>query len=176
LTENEAVAAIGDDVVVITAGEKPRRLAALRIPNLVFAGATHAAGRDEVIAVTAKRDARQLVAGVIALRWEGGRLARTLDETAYQLTAQSAGWLGARLEDLDLLLEVEARTDMIVVSGVLLGRSGQAIRLAVPLTPISFARRKRSVTDTSPPPGDASVQPLGDAAPGRDQNPDAHPD
>ena len=145
----------------------------LRIPNLVFAGATHAAGKHEVIAVTAKREARQVTTGVIALRWEGGRLARTLDETAYQLTAQSAGWLGARLEDLDLLLEVEARADMVVVSGVLLGRAGQAIHLAVPLTPISLARRKRSVTDTAPPPGDASVQPLGDAAPGRDQKADA---
>jgi hypothetical protein len=176
LTETEAVAAIGDEVVVISTGDKPRRLVAQRLPDLVFAGATHGAGRHEVIAVTAKRDARQLVTTVIALRWEGGRLARTLDETAYQLTAQSAGWLGARLEDLDLLLEVEARADMIVVSGVLLGRAGPAIRLAVPLTPSSLARRKRSVTDTPPPPGDASVQPLGDADDRRDQKPDAAAD
>jgi hypothetical protein len=111
---------------------------------------------------------------VLALRWENGRLARSLDESAYQLTAQSAGWLGARLDDLDLLLEVEARTDMVVASGFLLGRGDVGIRLAAPLAPMSLSRRKRSVTDPPPPsPGDASVQPLGDAANQADQKRDA---
>jgi hypothetical protein len=147
----------------------------------VFAGATHTGGKDEIVAVTRSRDDKRAEWSVIAARWEAGRIVKTFEESAYELTAQSAGWLGqSRLEDLDLLLDLEARSDAIVASGVLLGRvsgpidrpageagrAGTAIRLAVPLEPISLNRRKRTVPEsTAAGSGDASVQPLGDASP-----------
>jgi hypothetical protein len=167
LSATEAIAAVDGELVVITTGDKPRKLHTLRVPDLVFAGVTHAGGKEEIFAVTLRRTDKRAVWTVIAARWEAGRIVKTFEEDAYELTAQSAGWLGqARLDDLDVLLDLEARSDTIVVSGVLLGRAGSAIRLAVPLEPISLTRRKRTVPEAAAAgSGDASVQPLGDAAP-----------
>lgn len=166
LSTTEAVAAVDDDIVVITAGDKPRKLYSFHVPGLVFARATHAGGKDEIIAVARDRDDKRAEWRVIAARWDAGRIIKTFDEDAYELTAQSAGWIGAELADLDLLLDVEARADTLVVSGVLLDRGGSAIRFAVPLEPISVTRRKRTVPEAGTAgSGDASVQPLGDAAP-----------
>jgi hypothetical protein len=175
LTATEAVAAVDDEVVVITAGDNgktPKRLFSLRVPGLVFAGASHASGKDEIVGVTLRRGDKQAVWSVITARWEAGRVTKTFDEPAYELTEQNASWLGVKLEDLELMLEVEARTDMLVASGVLLSRAGAEIRLAAPLVPISLARRRRAVPDPGATGvGDASLQPLGDAAPTPDAGP-----
>jgi hypothetical protein len=168
LSANDAVAAVGDELVVVATGEKPRRLGAMRVPGLVYAGAVYGAKetRDEIVAVTLARSDDELVYEILALRWEGGRLVKTFDEVAYRVPEQGAGMLGAKLADLDLVLDVEARADVLVATGVLLGRTAATTRLAVPLTPISVARKKRPAVDTgSGGVSDASVQPLGDAAP-----------
>jgi len=149
VTATEAIAAVGDDLVIVTAGDKPRRLASVHLPGLVFAGATHIGGRDELLAVTTNRTAIQTTWSVVALRWEAGRLTRTFEDVAYQLTDRSAGWLGAQLGDLDLVLNLEARATVVVTSGVLLRRRGPLIGLAVPLAPVSLARRKRPALEST---------------------------
>lgn len=169
LSTTEAVAAVDDDIVVISAGDKPRKLYSSHVAGLVFARATHTGGKDEIIGVTRDRNDKRAEWRVFAARWDAGRIVKTVDEDVYQLTGQSAGWIGAELEDLDLVLDVEARADTLVASGVLLDRGGSAIRFAVPIEPISVTRRKRTVPEAGTAgSGDASVQPLGDAAPGTD--------
>jgi hypothetical protein len=83
-----------------------------------------------------------------------------------------AGWIGSRLDWVDFALEIESRPEGYVVSGVLLAWSSKSgpVRDALPLVPISLARRKR-ISD--PPP--SSSRPLGDApersGPSSDGNP-----
>jgi hypothetical protein len=174
LTANEALATVGDDVVVISAGDKPRRLFSQRVPGLVFAGVAHDRGRDEILAVTVRRTDKEVAYSLIAAKWEAGRITKTLDEPLYRVTDQGAGWLGVKLADIELVLDLEARDESIGATGVFLGRGeAKGVRLAAPLAPISVARRKRTVPDAtgSGGVGDASVQPLGDAA----LEPDAAP-
>src|SRR6185312_13809260 len=116
----EAVAAVDDDIVVITAGDKPRKLYSFHVAGLQFARATHTGGKDEIIGVTHDRDDKRVEWRVFSARWDAGRIVKTVDEDVYQLTGQSAGWIGAELDDLDLVLDVEARADTLVASGVLL--------------------------------------------------------
>jgi hypothetical protein len=161
LPDGNRLAAIDDDLIVATTGDRPRRLASMRFPGLVFAGPIRGAGRDEIAVITERRDRDRAVWSLAIVRWENGRLARVLDETLYDLAAVSAGWIGSRLDWIDVALVVDSLPDGYEVSGVLLAWSSKSgpVRDALPLVPISIARRKRA---PDPPP--SSSRPLGDAA------------
>ena len=104
------------------------------------------------------REKDELVVSLIALRLEGGRLSRIGDEQAFRLTETSAQWIGARLADLRLLIEVTARPDGFGVGGVLVHTGPTGARDVAPLLPVSVARRRARATPegTSAAPTDVS--------------------
>jgi len=138
---------IGDDSLAIVAGEgdRARRLAPpIELPGLRFAAPVRGDGaRDDLVVVTERADPDQHTVAVVAYRLESGRLTRSAEQDVYKVSAASAGWIGARLSDLDLLLEVESRKDSIAVSGALVHRSGNVLRDLAPLEPVAVPRRRR---------------------------------
>ena len=65
------------------------------------------------------------------------------------MAGAGAGWIGARLAELDLVIDLDVRADAIVASGVLLNRPQDTIHDAVPLAPAIIARQHRSGPATS---------------------------
>ncbi len=149
-TDPEYVVVTADGLLVLAA-DGSRRVASAEIPGLVFAGVALGDGRDELVVV------RHEVAGdgrrwlVAVWRIEAGKLVRVVEEVVYEISASSAEWIGARLLELDLALEVTVRQDTMVVGGYLVDRSPPRVRGIVPLTPVTVARRRR------PGPGDPGL-------------------
>src|SRR5207244_3065553 len=77
-------------------------------------------------------------------RWEAGHLVRIADEDLYRLTAQSARWIGARLDDVGVLVELEARGEAVLATGAIVSRAGGEIRDVAPLVPIVVGRHRHA--------------------------------
>jgi len=69
-----------------------------------------------------------------------GRLAQTVEEKVYELSATSAAWIGAKLADVQLLLTVEARSNSYDVDGFLVHSDARGVRDVVPLEPQSIPK------------------------------------
>lgn len=142
----ELIQAEGDEVALRSADGERALANPLRLPGLVFAAPLRGAdGRDELVAITSEPTARSW--SIVAFRFEGTRLVRTVDATPiYRLSSANARWIGADLRDVDLYLELASRTDGIEVGGLLTTR-GQPrvagkIRDVVVITPTSVTRRR----------------------------------
>ena len=120
------------------------RVTSLRVPGLLFAGVAPADGHDEIIAVAEHVTPEQKQWTVSTARLDAGHLVRTGEELLYQLSSSSAGWIGARLAELDLVIDLDVRADAFVASGVLLNRPQNSIHDAVPLAPAIVARKHRA--------------------------------
>ena len=162
----EAIVTAGDLLVVVdTDGSKVRRLAREELRGLVWAGTLRGDGdRDDLVAITERRTGDEMVLSLHVFRLDGGKLSRLVaGEDVYRITETKAQWIGARVEDLRLLLTVDVRPDGYEVKGVLLHLAGidRAARDVAPLLPVRV--RKRRATD---PPAPAPVKDAG--APARD--------
>ncbi|MCE9580839.1 MAG: hypothetical protein K8W52_47435 [Deltaproteobacteria bacterium] len=153
-------AVVGDPTITLVVGadDRPRRIASIDAPGVVYAAPIAADDRKDDLAVVSDRlvgDTR--VVSVAIYRWDGGRLVRVADEPVYQLNAAGARWIGARVEDLDLLVELEAQGDDVRVSGALISRPAkdQSIHDVAPLVPVSVSRRRHAVPE--PPVTDGGV-------------------
>jgi hypothetical protein len=158
--------------LVVGADDKPRRIAAIDAPGVVFAGPVAADDHRDDLAVVSDRvigDSR--VVSVAIYRWDAGKLIRVADEPVYQLNAAGARWIGARIEDLDLVLELEAQGDDVRVTGALISHpaGGQPIHDVAPLVPVNVSRRRHVVGEGVPSDGGVGDGGVGDAGPG-----DAH--
>jgi hypothetical protein len=140
--------------LVAIAGEpgKLRRVAAHTVPDLTFAGPldVDGDGRAEIGAVAHSVEGGVMTVRVEVLRVEGSRLHRLAARDAYRVSAANATWIGARLDQIDLLLDVSARFETLHVGGLYVQRSGSRVRNVAPLHPIRFAlRSKRPATPAS---------------------------
>ncbi|HEX5059922.1 MAG TPA: hypothetical protein VFV99_11210, partial [Kofleriaceae bacterium] len=136
----------GDDFSVVTK-DSEKLVATAKIPNLVFGRALRnpADGRDDFVAVTRTEDAQSRTWSLVAFRLHEGKLVRVIEAQPaelYKLTAANARWIGAELRDLELYLELTARTDSIEVGGLLTTRIGDKIRDIVVISPVPVPRRK----------------------------------
>jgi hypothetical protein len=119
-----------------------RRLLGDAREDLAFGGALDLDGdaRDEIVLVRRPRgDA--LVVAVEVLSVEGGRLVPRLGPggaTVYQLATPAAEWIGARLRDLDVLIEVAGSGDGVAVGGVFVRRGPGGLRDVAPLSPVAL--------------------------------------
>jgi hypothetical protein len=170
------VAVVTDNAVTVVAGdgERTRRLGSLDVRGVRFAAPVRVDGRDELVVVAERGAEVERVIAVSLYRLEGGKLVRSAEQDVYRIAATSAGWIGARLSNLDVLLEVEGRADALVVGGVLVHRedAGGVVRGAAPLEPVRVPRRRK------PAPADLPVTVPGhDAGPpdALDTPPDAAP-
>jgi hypothetical protein len=163
-----ALVVAGDVMVVIDAeGAKARRVAKEELRGLVWASPLRVEpDRDDLVAVTEQRDGDEVVLTLHTFRLEGGRLVRLASEEVYELTETRAQWIGARVEDLRLLLTVEARGEDYEVGGVLIHLSGGLERAARDVAPLLPKRVDRKPRAPRPPTEPASARDAG--APARD--------
>ena len=101
------------------------------------------------------------------LRLEGGRLSAFVSRDVYKLTETLTQWIGARVEDVRLLLTVEARGADYEVGGVLMHLSGleRIARDVAPLLPKQIERKARTKPASEPPATRDAGTPARDAAP-----------
>lgn len=141
----EALVAAGDRLVVV--GGEPgtlRRVTTHSLEGLEFAVPVELEGdRHGIAAVTRSREGGTYQVTVEVFRLEGGRLNRIAREDVYRLTANAAAWIGARLEDVDLLIELSPNPDGITVGGLYLHRGQGAVRTVAPLMPHIIGVRQR---------------------------------
>jgi len=165
-----------DHLVVVTgAPGKLRRMRVEPQPDdpIVFAGSvdTSGDGMDELIAVTQSRSDSELVYRVEVYRSEGGRFSRSSSHDVYRITATSARWIGAELSQIDLLLDIEAGDETLVVGGLYIKRKGGAVVSAAPLQRSKLVvRASRSSSSAAPTASERS-----DAGPATDANEPARP-
>jgi len=158
LNAGELVRAADDEIAIL--GKTGDKVApALRVPGLVFAAALKnpVDGRDDLVAVTRSEDAEMRTWSLIAYRLIDGKLMRVIEPaTLYQITSANARWIGAELENVDLVLELSSKADAIEVGGLLTTRIADKIRDIVVISPVAVARRRAKAL---PPDGvDAGVQ------------------
>lgn len=144
VTTGELIEIAGDDLVV-RAADGVARLAALRIPDLVFARPLRNVvdGRDEIVAITSPPDAEKRRWALSLYRLEGTRFTKVIDgDPLYELASAQTRWIGAELRDVDLYLEVSSRSDGIEVGGLLTTRSSGTIRNVAVISPVTVNRRQ----------------------------------
>ncbi|MBA3393013.1 MAG: hypothetical protein H0T89_10235 [Deltaproteobacteria bacterium] len=149
----ELIEIAGDDLVV-RAADGVARLAALRIPDLVFARPLRNVvdGRDEIVAITSPPDDEKRRWAISLYRLEGTRFTKVIDgDPLYELASAQTRWIGAELRDVDLYLEVSSRSDGIEVGGLLTTRSSGTIRDVAAISPVTVNRRQGKAT-----PGESS--------------------
>lgn len=132
------------------------------VPGLVFGAALRNPfdGRDDVIAITRADDGVSRTWSLIAYRLIDGKLARVIPPAVlYQITSANARWIGAELDQVDLLLEVTSKADAIEVGGLLTTRIADTIRDIVVISTVPVARRR-----TKPPAPEALDAGLSDAS------------
>ncbi|MEZ4368662.1 MAG: hypothetical protein R2939_20665 [Kofleriaceae bacterium] len=162
LAGRERVVVAGEQVVV-TSADLAQRITAAAVPGLVFAEPARGEGKDELVVVRGERSPAKATWWVSTWRLEGGRLSRGLEEVLYEITAASAQWIGARVAELDLALEVAVRPDALVAGGLLLARAGDRLRDVVPLVPVTVARRRRTAVVPVTPGGGGDARDAKDA-------------
>lgn len=157
----ESLVFSGGDLAVV-GGEpgRPRRLAATAIADLTFAAGLDVDGdaRQEIVAITQTTVLTERIVRLHVLSLEGGRLVpRTREggEELYRLSSAAATWVGAKLREIELLLEIAATRETLEIGGLYVRRSGAVVRDIAPLQPVSIAvprSRRRGAAIAEPPP------------------------
>ena len=155
------VVATGDAVVLFAGGDRLHRIGSLDAPGVAWAapiaGPDNAGDDLAVVSERAGGDARVLEVAIF--RWEGGHPVKIADQDLYRLTAATSRWIGARIEDVELVIELEARGDDVVAGGALLSRERGEIHDLAPLQPVTIARGAEpapaDLDAGHPPPDDA---------------------
>jgi hypothetical protein len=134
---------IGEDEVAVLAKDGEKVAASVRVPGLVFAAALRNPidGRDELVVVTRSDDGQARTWVLTVYRLVDGKLKWGEPKPVYQITSANARWIGAELDQVDLLLELTSKADAIEVGGLLTTRIADKIRDIVVISPVTVARR-----------------------------------
>jgi len=140
---------VGDEELSVLGKDGEKAVANVRVPGLVFAAALRNPidGRDDIIAITRSTDPQTQTRTwtLIAYRLAEGKLLRVIEPApVYTVTDANARWIGADLDNVDLLIELASRADAIEVGGLLTTRFGDKIRDIVVISPVPVARRRGS--------------------------------
>lgn len=151
--------------MALVAGEpgKFRRLMTQHVDHLAFAGFldTDGDGKHEVALVTDDVDAKHYRVKVEVQRIENGRFLRLAALDAYEVSAASATWIGAGLDQIEFLLELSARSDTVRIGGLYVHRGKRRPLTVAPLTGKKLVvRRKRVTPPATAVDHDAGVAPL----------------
>lgn len=164
----EALVHAGDRLVVIGgAPDALRRLAVHTAPGTVFAAPLDVDGDDRSeLAVVYQREAMdERVIEVEILRLEGSRFARLGHGEVYRLSGRNAAWVGARLHEIELLVELRAGGDWVEVTGLYVHRNPTGPDTVTPLVPTAVELRRRRASGGKGGAGHASADAgTGDAA------------
>ena len=142
---------VAGDRMALVAGEpgRFRRVVLQTVAGLRFAGLVDVDGdgRHEVALVSDGIAKDKYTVRVELRRLEGGHLNRVAAIDAYQVSATSAAWIGARLDHIDLLVEVSGGADRLDIGGLYVHRGKRRPENVVPL-----AARRLVVRRKRPPP------------------------
>jgi hypothetical protein len=157
--EPEALVVGTGRAAVIALGDKPRRVAAWAAPGLVYARPLEIDGddRDEVFAVMESRNGSSLTVTVDVLKVDVGRFTTLERQQVYRQESSSASWAGARLADVDILIEGRARGGLVTVSGLYVQKNLLQAEEVLPLEEVPMVVRKRRPTTPPEPAIDAGV-------------------
>ncbi len=173
-TEGPGALVISDGTLTVVAGEdgRHRRLATHRVPDLAFAVATELDddGRQEIAIVSRRETERERSAHVEVLRMDGGRLVRLVARELYRVESTSAAWVGATLDAIDLLIELQVTEGSLKVTGLYIHNGKDRPRTVAPLLTTTIpVRLKRTSASDAPPAsaedGGAGAANSNDAAP-----------
>lgn len=173
-----AVAFEGERVSVV-AGDagKTRRLRTETFADLAFAAPidVDGDGADELATVIARSSEDELVTRVEVHRLEAGKLQRVVGTDVYRVSGKSARWAGAKLSQIELLLELKAAESTVVVGGLYVQRDNRSVRIVAPLIEQRLAVRSRGHTEPASPsaPVDAGVPVDGASRPRKPSRGDA---
>jgi hypothetical protein len=159
----DALVSHGERVVLI-GGEpgKLRRLASYSATDMVYAAPldTDADGRHEIAVVTKDADGDdQRTWSVEILRFEAGRLQRVIAEDLYRVSAQSASWVGASIEEIELLIELAMVGESLRASGFYMHHGDAGVDTAAPLlgASVTIRRKRPGLPAASQSPSDGGV-------------------
>lgn len=157
---NEVLAYV-DSRVVLIGGDpgKPKRLASYETGAVVYVATLDidADGRHELAIVsqrvTVGERERERISRIEIMRFESGRLHRLGDRELYRLSTSNTAWVGASLNEIDLLLELWASSERVEVSGLYVhwGPRGRPTNVASLLPVTVPIRRKRNTTAPADP-------------------------
>jgi hypothetical protein len=147
---------VGDDDLTVLAKDNPEKILApaTRVPGLVFAAALRNPfdGRDDLVAISRVADSQARTWWLTTFRMLDGKLLRVNEpSTLYQITSANARWIGAELENVDLMVELVSKGDAIEVGGLLTTRINDKIRDIVVISPIPVPRRRTKPASTDAP-------------------------
>jgi hypothetical protein len=140
----ELVEVVDGSEIILRAPESEKALAALRVPNTVFAAPLRVGdGRDELMVITRSTEPDLRSWSLVGFRFDNGKITRSIEPTLlYQVSSSSARWIGAEVRDVELYLRLAAKGDLIEAGGLLTTRpSGGPIRDVVLLSAVSVARK-----------------------------------
>lgn len=154
LAVRESLVILGSQIVVV--GGEPgrlRRLAAHSTGDVVYAVTLDidTDKRHEIAVVsqrvTARERERERISRIEVLRYESGRLHRLADAQLYRLSTSNAAWVGASLNEIDLLLELWTGPERVEVTGLFVqwGARGRPINVAQ-LMPVTVPIRRKRAT------------------------------
>ncbi len=144
----------GEDVLIRPA-EATRPPIAAKIRGLLWTAIIEIEGRDTLLALSRQDSQGKKAWSLVALRVEQGKFVRLADQTLYSITSENARWIGAELANIDVVLELTAQNDNLLVGGFMIATTSARIRDLVPLLPVTV--RARLVPRSDPRPGqDAS--------------------
>jgi len=148
---------VGDDELAVLGKDAEKVVASARVAGLVFAAPMRnpVDGRDELVVVTRGDDGQARTWVVTVYRLVDGKLKWGEPKPAYQITSANARWIGAELDQVDLLLELTSKADAIEVGGLLTTRIADKIRDIVVISPVTVARRLAK--GPAPEPADAGL-------------------
>jgi hypothetical protein len=108
-------------------------------------------GHEELVAIARVDEAQQRTWTLRTFRAEGAHFIPAIEPyPLYQLTAASARWIGADLQNLDLYLELRSRGDAIEVGGLLTARIGEKWRDVVVISPVAVPRKRAKSVAVEP--------------------------
>ncbi len=145
---------IGRSRIVLVGGppDRLRRVAAVPINDLLFGGAVDidGDGRHEIAAVSLLSSATDKAVKVVVLRAEGSRMIPLATEIVFRLSASWAAWVGAKLEDTELYIEVSGSSGVLEVGGLYVHRDGNVLRDVLPLASRRLVVRVRRRSSSAP--------------------------
>lgn len=165
------VLVVGADQVAVVGGEpgKLRRLAGHAEPGLVYAAPldVDGDGRSEIVVVSQRVTEEERVTAVQLLRFEAGRLQRVAAEDVYRVSATNAAWVGARLEDVELVIEVRGELEALQLTGLYVHRGKTRPQTVAPLMKAALLVRRGKRSALGPVPGpELGTPPVGTPAVG----------
>lgn len=152
---------LGAERFAIVAGTpgKLRRVASGTVPARGYVAPIDvgADGRDELASIDIDVTPEALSTAVTVRRIDGGRLVPIASATPYRITAQAAAMTGARLDEIDVLVELTAQRGQIAVGGLYMHRVGGVPKEVAPLMPAALKPRRPAGRDGARAPVDSSA-------------------